>query len=48
MVEEVARKGVAPVVGTADLDKDQLEHLHSWAQVRVGGKGKGARSICCS
>ena len=39
VVQEVARKGVAPVVGTADLDKNQLEHLHSWAQVRDGGGG---------
>ena len=44
----MARRGVAPVVGTADLDKEQLEHLHSWAQVRVGGKEKGTRLICCS
>ena len=45
VVEEVAQRGVAPVVGTADLDKDQLEHLHSWAQVREGGR-EGERDMC--
>ena len=46
VVEEVARKGVAPVVGTADLDKDQLEHLHSWAQVKPSVTQVNLESCC--
>ena len=32
-VEEIVKEGATPVVGTADLDKTQLESLYSWAEV---------------
>jgi glutamate--cysteine ligase regulatory subunit len=33
-VEDVVRAGSAPVAGTADLNKGQLEALHTWADIK--------------